>query len=162
MLILRTKVYVDTSQGYDAPCLYLNGTRGVDGSLGLPAVFKNVSFETISDEITFTYTVEFADTIMGVTLEAEDTDAIRNGDAPFLDLLAREVNVTLPGADSDKSLSATSSLSIDTAVPVVTAVWSSLEGGEYGVGQVMINVFTSNRGTFGSCCRGARALSFRL
>lgn len=130
-------MYVKTSQGrYDPPYLCLGGTRGGDGSSGLPAVLRNASSEIISDEITFTYTVESGDTIAGATLEVEGLYALKMGAVPLVDLLARDINVTLPTMGSDRSLSYTSALSVDSAVPVVTAISSSLEGGEYGVGQV--------------------------
>lgn len=128
---------METSQGgYDAPYLYLGGTRGGDGSSGLPAILKNASSEIISDEITFTYTVEPGDTIAGAILEVAGPYALRGGTVPFVDLLMREINLTLPTMGSERSLSSTSAMSVDSAVPVVTAVSSSLEGGEYGVGQV--------------------------
>lgn len=117
-----------------APYLYLDGTRGADGSSGLPAVPANVPLaidetSTFSDEITFIYTVEFGDSSASAVLEV---DEIRDGDALFVDILGREVDVSLDGV----SLSAASSVSIDTAEPVVEAVGSTLNGGEYGVGQV--------------------------
>lgn len=96
-----------------------------------------------SDEITFVYTVELGDqSTDGVgtsaVLEAEGQYAIRDGDAPLVDLLGREANATLPGIGvwSDVSLSGPSSLTIEATEPVVVAVGSSLDGGEYGVGQV--------------------------
>lgn len=136
-----TQVYADTSNGgTDAPYLYLSGFRGADGSSGLPAVSMNASLavesSVISNEITFVYTVEHGDNSTSAALEVDGRVAIRDGDAPLVDLLGREANVTLPGMGSEDSLSATSSVSIDTAEPVVVAVGSLLEGGEYGVGQV--------------------------
>lgn len=131
------KVYPDTSQGDEAPYLYLSGTLGADGSSGLPAIFKNASEESsIADEIIFVYTVEFGDSISGTILEVDDRFAIREGTAPFVDLLGRDANVTLPVIGSNASLSGTASLSVDSAEPVVTAIGSFLFGGEYGVGQV--------------------------
>lgn len=130
-------MYADTSEGSDAPHLYLSGTRGTDGSSGLPAVFKNASIGSyISDEITFVYKVEFDDVLSGTFLEVEDSFAIRDGGAPLVDLLGREANVTLPAMGSNASLSASTTLSIDSAEPVITEISSSLNGGEYGVGQV--------------------------
>lgn len=131
----RLQVYADGSGGGTvAPYLYLDGTRGADGSSGLPAVPANVPLaidetSTFSDEITFIYTVEFGDSSASAVLEV---DEIRDGDALFVDILGREVDVSLDGV----SLSAASSVSIDTAEPVVEAVGSTLNGGEYGVGQV--------------------------
>lgn len=128
-------MYADGSGGGTvAPYLYLEGTRGEDGSSGLPAVPTNVSLavdedSTFSDEVTFVYTVEFGDSSTSASLEV---DEIRDGDAPFVDLLGRNVDVSLAGI----TFSASSSVSIDTAEPVVEAVGSSLDGGEYGVGQV--------------------------
>lgn len=137
----HTQVYADTnSGGTDAPYLYLSGTRGADGSSGLPAVCTNASLvvdsSVISNEITFVYTVELGDSTTSAVLEVDGRLAIRGGDAPLVDLLGREANVTLPEMGSAESLSAASSVSVDTAEPVVVAVGSSLEGGEYGVGQV--------------------------
>lgn len=130
-------MHVESRQGgYDAPYLYLGGTRGGDGLSGLPAILKNASSEIISDEITFTYTVEPGDTIAGASLEVESPYALRGGTVPLVDLLMREINVTLPIIGSKRSLSYTSTMSVDSAVPVVTAISSSLEGGEYGIGQV--------------------------
>lgn len=135
-------MYADTSGGGTvAPYLYLDGTRGVDGSSGLPAVpslVVDAASPSISDEITFVYTVEVGDSITSAVLEVDGTSAIRDGDAALADLLGRAVDVTLPVIGSGESLSAASSLSIDTTQPVVTAVGSSLDGGEYGVGQVWL------------------------
>lgn len=122
-----------------APYLYLGGTRGVDGSSGLPAVpslLVDATSPSVSDEITFVYTVEDGDSIPSALLDVESTAAIRDGDALLVDLLGRTVDVALPAIGSTGSLSAASSLSIDTTQPVVVAVGSSLDGGEYGVGQV--------------------------
>lgn len=138
---MHTQVYADTSGGgTDAPYLYLSGTRGADGSSGLPAVSPNASLvvdsSVISDEITFVYDVELGDSSTSAVLEVDGRLAIRGGDAPLVDLLGREVNVTLPEMGSEASLSGASSVSIETTEPVVVAVGSSLDGGEYGVGQV--------------------------
>ena len=137
-----SKVYADTSGGGTvAPNLYLDGTRGVDGSSGLPAIpslVVDADSPFISDEITFVYTVEEGDTIASAVLEVEVTSAIRDGDAPFVDLLGRAADVTLPVIGSAGSLSGASSLIIDANQPVVVAVGSSLNGGEYGVGQVRL------------------------
>lgn len=86
--------------------------------------------------MTFVYTVEYGDTTSGNVLEVQDRFAIRDGDATLVDLLGREGNITLPMIGSDSSLSGTAGLKVDSAEPVVTAVGSSLVGGEYGVGQV--------------------------
>lgn len=140
-------MYADASNGgTDAPSLYLGGTRGVDGSSGLPAVPSltvGATSPSISDEITFVYTVEVGDSITSTVLEVEGSSAIRDGDAPFVDLLGRGVDVTLPVIGADGSLSAASSLSIDTTQPVVVAVGSALDGGEYGVGQVRLLSFVA-------------------
>ncbi len=125
------QVYADGSSGGTVPpYLYLDGTRK-DGSSGLPAVPANVPLaidedSSFSDEITFIYTVEEGDSSSSEMLEV---DEIRDGDTPFVDILGREVDVSL---DDGVSLS----VSIDTAEPVVAAVGSTLNGGEYGVGQV--------------------------
>lgn len=84
----------------------------------------------------FVYTVEFGDTISGAVLEVDTRSAIRGGDAPLVDLLGREANVTLPEMGSDATLSETAAVSIDSAEPFVVGIGSSLAGGEYGVGQV--------------------------
>lgn len=86
--------------------------------------------------MTFVYTVEYGDTTPGNVLEVQDRFAIRDGDAPLVDLLGREGNITLPEIGSDSSLSGTAGLKVDSAEPVVIAVGSSLVAGEYGVGQV--------------------------
>lgn len=132
------KVYADTSVGDEPPYLYLSGTRGVDSSSGLPAVPRNASStdSSVSAEITFVYTVEFGDTTSGAVLEVDTRSAVRDGDAPLVDLLGREANVTLPETGSDATLSETAAVSIDSAEPFVVGVGSSLVGGEYGVGQV--------------------------
>lgn len=147
------QVYADTSSGgTEGPYLYLSGTRGADGSSGLPAALSNASVLSAddtsvaviaSDEIVFVYTVELGDQSTdgvgtSVVLEAEGHYAIRGGDAQLVDLLGREANATLPGVGvwSDVSLSGASSLTIEATKPVVVAVGSSLDGGEYGVGQV--------------------------
>lgn len=135
-------MYADTSGGGTvAPYLYLGGTRGVDGTSGLPAVPSlavDAASPSISTEITFVYTVEVGDSINSAVLEVEGTSAIRGGDAPLADLLGRAADVTLPAIGSAGSLSAASSLSVDTTQPVVVAIGSSLDAGEYGVGQVRL------------------------
>lgn len=130
------------------PNLYLGGTRGVDGSSGLPAVPSLVVDEaspSISDEITFVYTVEVGDSITSAVLDVEGTSAIRDGNAPLVDLLGRAADVTLPVTGSDGSLSAASALSIDSTQPVIVAVGSYLDGGEYGVGQVRLPRIAAER-----------------
>ncbi|CAM9243696.1 unnamed protein product, partial [Ectocarpus sp. 8 AP-2014] len=153
-VVFSAPVYADTSSGgAEGPYLYLGGTRGTDGSSGLPAALSNASVLSAddasvavmaSDEITFVYTVELGDqSTDGVgnsaVLEAEGHYAVRGGDAPLVDLLGREANATLPGVGvwSDVSLSGASSLTIEATRPVVVAVGSSLDGGEYGVGQAI-------------------------
>eukprot|EP00752_Nemacystus_decipiens_P003960 g3626.t1 len=139
--VFSAPVYADaTGGGTVAPNLYLDGTRGVDGTSGLPAIpslVVDVDSPSISDEITFVYTVEDGDTIASAVLEVEGTAAIRDGDAPLVDVLGRAADVTLPAIGSGSTLSAVSSLTIDTTQPVVDAVGSSLNGGEYGVGQTI-------------------------
>lgn len=136
-------MYADTSGGgIEPPYLYLDGTRGEDGSSGLPAVLANSTSlvggdeSSASGEITFVYTVEFGDISTSPFVEVDGRLAIRGGNAPLLDVLGREANVTLPEIGSDFSLSGTSSLSVHASEPVIVAVGSSLDGGEYGVGQV--------------------------
>lgn len=131
-------MYADTSVGDDPPSLYLSGTRGVDASSGLPAVPSNTSStdSSVSAEVVFVYTVESGDTTSGAVLEVDTRSAVRDGDAPLVDLLGREANVTLPETGSDATLSETAAVSIDSAEPFVVGVGSSLIGGEYGVGQV--------------------------
>ncbi|CAN0413048.1 unnamed protein product, partial [Laminaria digitata] len=89
-----------------------------------------------SAEVLFVYTVEFGDTTSGEMLEVDTRLAIRDGDAPLVDLLGREANVTLPEMGSELTLSETSAVSVDSAEPFVVAVGSYLAAGEYGVGQV--------------------------
>lgn len=120
------------------PYLYLDGTRGSLGLRAVPSLVVDADSPSISDEVTFAYTVEEGDTIASAVLEVEATSAIRDGDAPFVDLLGRAADVTLPAIGSAGSLSADSSLSLDTTQPVVDTVGSSLNGGEYGVGQVRL------------------------
>lgn len=163
LIPILAKVYADTSGGGTVvPYLYLDGTRGVDGSSGLPAVpslVVDAGSPSISDEITFVYTVEVGDSIASAVLEVEGISAIRDGDAPLVDLLGRAADVTLPVVGSAGSLSAASSLSIDATQPVVVAVGSSLDGGEYGVGQVRVERFaaerTSNGGNPRRTCNGS-------
>lgn len=146
---VATQVYADTSGGGTvAPYLYLGGIRGADGSSGLPAVpslVVDAASPSVSDEIVFVYTVEDGDSTTSAVLEVDGTSAIRDGDAPLVDLLERAVDVTLPVMGTDGSLSATSTLSIDASQPVVVAVGSSLDGGEYGVGQVRLPGLAAER-----------------
>lgn len=86
--------------------------------------------------MTFVYTVEYGDTTSGNVLEFQHRFAIRDGDAPLVDLLGRKANVTLPAIGSESSLSGTAALKVDSIEPVVIEIGSSLAGGEYGVGQV--------------------------
>lgn len=140
------EVYVDTSDGQDAPYLYLSGTRA-DGSTNLPAILINGSSSSDrkpSDELTFIYPVVHGDDVSGMVLEVADRSAIQDG-ATLLDLQDREVNVTLPTIGAVASLSGTSAISIDTNAPVITAISSSLVGGEYGVGQVRIRLGLQQR-----------------
>lgn len=135
-------MYAETSDGgTEAPYLYLGGTR-VDSSglLAVPSLVVDAASPSISDEIVFVYTVEFGDTITSTStwLEVEGTSALHDEDAPLVDLLGRGVGVTLPVVGSNGSLSAASSLSINATKPVVVEVGSSLDGGEYGVGQVRL------------------------
>ena len=110
----------------------------MDSSSGLPAVPSNASStdSSVSAEVVFVYTVEFGDAISGAVLEVDTRSAIRDGDAPLVDLLGREANVTLPEMGSDATLSETAAVSIDSVEPFVVGIGSSLAGGEYGVGQV--------------------------
>lgn len=141
MILFLLKVTVDLAEAEEMPHLYLGGTRGSDGSSGLPAVFNYTSLDsTISDEITFIYTVESGDvSTAGMSLEVEDRSAIRGGFAPLVDLLGREANNTLPAKGSNTSLSGTAAVLIDSSEPMVTGVGCALIGGEYGVGQVSLS-----------------------
>lgn len=140
MVLNLLQVYADGSDGGTvAPYLFLRGTRA-DGSSGLPAVPANVPLAidevtSFSDEIVFVYTVEDGDS--SAPDPVLEVDEIGDGDVSFVDLLGREVQMSLSGV----SLSDVSSVSIDTAEPFVEAVGSTLNGGEYGVGQVRYEIY---------------------
>lgn len=139
-------MYVSTNTGEGYPYLYLNGSRA-DGSTSFPAILVNTSStstDTPSDELTFVYTVVYGDHT-GTVLTVANRSAIRDG-AALLDLQDREVNATLPVVGGVSSLSGNASLSLNTDAPVITAVQSSLPGGEYGVGQVRICAWQEGRG----------------
>ncbi|CAM9102436.1 unnamed protein product [Scytosiphon promiscuus] len=143
-VVFSAPVYADTSNGgSEPPYLYLSGAREGDGSSGLPAIVANSTSlvgadeSTASEEMTFVYTVQFGDSSTSPFLEVDGRFAIRGGDAPLVDVLGREVNVTLPEIGSDASLSGASSVSVHASEPVIVAVGTSLDGGEYGVGQII-------------------------
>ncbi|CAM9704841.1 unnamed protein product, partial [Hapterophycus canaliculatus] len=112
---------------------------------GLPALIANSTSlvggdePNASEEITFVYTVQLGDSSSSPFLEVDGRFAIRGGDAPLVDVLGREANVTLPEIGTDASFSGTSSLSVHASEPVVLAVGSALVGGVYGSIPVWVN-----------------------
>ncbi|CAM9319679.1 unnamed protein product, partial [Phaeothamnion confervicola] len=120
------------------------GSNSSSGGSRVPALDagSGTSGKNATGYLVFLYTIEDGDSTAAAPLDYSNIDALHLGDAALVDLLGRAVNTTLPAPGGYGDFLAGdfglgTNVTIDTTVPTITAVWTTLMSGQYGVGQTL-------------------------